>query len=177
MDLEQFRPSLRILARILIEPKLRSKFDASDVVQQTLMDAHKNYDQFRGKTEAELKAWLRQMLIHDLADELRKFGRDKRDAGLEIAIHNSACRTDAFLPGSQTSPSSGAARKEEAVRLADAVARLPEDQRNAVELHHLQEYSLEETAERLGKTLGSVASLIHRGVKELRTLLGGNGSL
>ena len=172
MDLEQFRPALRILARILIEPKLRSKFDASDIVQQTMMDAHKNLAQFQGKTEAELKAWLRKMLIHDLADELRKFARDKRDAGLEVAIHTSSGRVASFLNVPQTSPSAGAARKEEAVRLADAVARLPDDQRDAIELHHLQEYSLEETARRMGRSLGSVASLIHRGIQGLRKILG-----
>ena len=174
MDLERFRPYLRILARVLVDPRLRSKLDASDVVQQTLMDAHKNRDQFRGGSEAEFQAWLRQMLVHDLADAVRALGRAKRDAALEVAIHDSSRRLDAWVTVTQTSPGSRAAREEEAVRLAEAVARLPEDQRTAVELHHLLEHSLQETAGLMGKTPGSVASLIHRGVKGLRGILGGN---
>jgi RNA polymerase sigma-70 factor (ECF subfamily) len=175
LDLEPFRPHLRILARILLDPRLRAKLDASDVVQQALMDAHKNRPQFHGSTEAEMAAWLRQILVHDLADAVRALGRAKRDAALEVAIHDSSCRLDAWVAASQSSPSRRAGREEEAVRLAEAMARLPEDQRTAVELHHLQEHSLKETAERMGKTQGSVASLINRGVKGLRQTLGGNG--
>jgi RNA polymerase sigma-70 factor (ECF subfamily) len=174
-DLEPFRPYLRILARILLDPRLRAKLGASDVVQQTLMDAHKNIEQFHGNTEAEMAAWLRQILVHDLADAVRALGRAKRDASLEVAIHDSSCRLDAWVAASQSSPSRRAGREEEAVRLAEAMARLPEDQRTAVELHKLLEYSLKETAERMGKTRGSVASLIVRGVKGLRKILGGNG--
>ncbi len=175
LALEPFRPYLRILARILLDPRLRAKLDASDVVQETLLGAHRNQDQFRGSTEAELAAWLRQMLVHDLADAVRALGRAKRDASLEVAIHDSACRIDAWVAASHSSPGTRAAREEEKVRLAEAVARLPEDQRTAVELHHLQEYSLHETAVMMGKSTPSVASLIHRGVNGLRQVLGGNG--
>ena len=175
MDLERFRPFLTTLARILLDAKLRSKFDASDIVQHTLMDAFRQLDKFRGSTDAELKAWLKTALLHDMLDLVAKFTGDGRNVDVEIPIHNSSRRLADWLSDPQTSPSSHAARKEEVVRLAEAFARLPEDQRTAVELHLIQEYSLKETAQRMGKSFGSVASLIHRGVEGLRKIFGGNG--
>lgn len=175
MDLERFRPFLTTLARLLLDPRLRSKFDASDIVQHTLMDASRQLEQFRGSTDAELKAWLKKALLNDLHDHLRKFTGDGRNADLEIPLFNSSRRVADWLSDSQTSPSSRAARQEEALRLAEALARLPEDQRTAVELHLLQEHSLKETAERMGRSFGSVASLIHRGVEGLRREFGGAG--
>ncbi len=175
MDLEKFRPFLTTLARILLDAKLRSKLDASDVVQHTLMDAFRQLDNFRGSTDAELKAWLKRALLNDIQDQIRKFAGDGRNADLEIPIDNTSRRVAAWLSDSQTSPSLRAARKEEVVRLAEAFTRLPDDQRTAVELHLIQEYSLKETAERMGKSFGSVASLVHRGVEGLRKIFGGNG--
>lgn len=175
MDLERFRPFLTTLARLLLDPKLRSKLDASDVVQHTLLDAHRQRDAFRGSTEAELKAWLKRALLNDLHDQVRKFTADGRNADLEVPIYQSSRRLADWLSASGTSPSSHAVRREEVVRLAEAFARLPDDQRTAVELHLLQEYSLKETAERMGRSFGSVASLVHRGVEGLRKAFGGDG--
>ncbi len=175
MDLERFRPFLTILARILLDPKLRSKIDASDVVQHTFMDVYRQLDKFRGKTDAELKAWLKRALLNDLHDLVRKFTCDARDADLETRIDNSRRRLADWLGDSQTSPSSHAARKEEIERLVEAIALLPEDQRTAVELHHIQEYSLKVTAERMGRSFSSVSSLVSRGVAEIRRTVGGTG--
>lgn len=175
MDLERFRPYLEALAELLLDRRLRRKLDTSDVVQQTLLDAHRQFDQFRGSTDAELKAWLREILVHNLNDTVKAFGRDKRNVRLEVAIRSTACRLDGWIAASQTSPSTRAAHDEEILKITEALERLPEDQRTAVRLHHLKELSLRETAELMGKTPSSVASLIHRGVEGLRKNLGGNG--
>jgi RNA polymerase sigma-70 factor (ECF subfamily) len=172
-DLERLRHYLRSLALLLIAPQLRAKLDASDVVQKTLLDAHRCLAQYRGTTEAELKAWLRQMLIHDLKDAIDKYARERHDVRLDGPIDVTTRRVRTWMDGAQSSPLSCVVRREEALRLADAMLRLAEDQRRAVELHHLQEYSLHETAERMGRTFGSVASLVHRGLLELRALMGG----
>src|SRR5262245_22509300 len=80
--LERFEPWLRLMARLQLESRFQAKFDASDVVQQTMLEAVKAFPQFRGTTEAEFTAWLRQILTHALAHEIRRYaGTQKRDLG------------------------------------------------------------------------------------------------
>src|SRR5262249_59344683 len=94
--LEHFREYLRVLARLQIDPRLRPKLDPSDVVQETLLKAHERRDQFRGTTNAELAAWLRQILANQLAEALRHYTRQARDVSrersLEAAVEGPAPR-------------------------------------------------------------------------------------
>ena len=175
-DLERYREYLRTLARLQLDDRLRGKLDPSDVVQQTLLEAYQARDQIRGLSEAQLAAWLRRALANNLADEIRRLGAQVRDVGRERpmaqAVDESAARLERMLAAEQTSPSQQAVRQEDLLRLAEALARLPEDQRAAVELHHLEGRTLAETAAVLGRTRAAVASLVFRGLRNLRKRLG-----
>jgi RNA polymerase sigma-70 factor (ECF subfamily) len=173
--LEQYRNYLYLLARLKLGPQVRGKLDASDVVQEALLQAHKNAGQFRGHTEAERVAWLRRILATTLAGALRKFATRARDLAnersLQAALDESSARLEQWLALDQSSPSQRASRTEQLVLLADALLQLPEEQRQAVELHHLQGYSVAEVAEHLGKSKAAIAGLLFRGLKQLRGIL------
>jgi RNA polymerase sigma-70 factor (ECF subfamily) len=176
--LEQCRPYLHLLARLQLDGRLRSKLDASDVVQQTLLRAHQSLHQFRGREDAEFRAWLRQILANTLAEAARRFGAEARDIGrersLEAQLNESSVRLEAWAAAGQPSPSQHAAREEQLLRLAGALAGLPDDQRRAVELHHLLGLSVAEVGERIGRTRAAVVGLLFRGLKRLRQLLAEN---
>jgi RNA polymerase sigma-70 factor (ECF subfamily) len=176
MGLESYRDYLRLLAGVQLDPRLRGKLDPSDVVQETLARAHEKAEQFRGTTEAERAAWLRRILASQLATAVRRFlAAGKRDAfreqSLHAAVEESSARLEALLAAEQTSPSEGAVRHEELRRLAVALAGLPEDQRRAVELHHLHGLPVEEVAAALGRSEAAAGGLLRRGLRRLRELL------
>jgi RNA polymerase sigma-70 factor (ECF subfamily) len=175
-DLERYRDYLGALARVQVGDRLRGKLDSSDVVQQTLLEAHQARDKLRGLSDAQLAAWLHRALAHNLADQARRLGAQVRDAArersLERAVDESSARLEALLAAGQSSPSDHAARQEDLLRLAEALAGLPEDQRRAVEWHHLEGRTLAETAAAMGRTRSAVASLVFRGLRNLRQRLG-----
>jgi RNA polymerase sigma-70 factor (ECF subfamily) len=174
-SLEHYQAYLLLLARVKLDPRLRDKLDASDIVQQTLLEAYQQRDGFHGRSEAELTAWLRQILAHNLADALRGFLRAKRDMArersLEEALANSSLRLASWLAAEQSSPSQQAIRHEDAVRLSEALAQLPEAQREALVLQHWHGWSLAQIGQDLGRSPAAVAGLIKRGLKQLRVLL------
>ncbi|HEV3122488.1 MAG TPA: sigma-70 family RNA polymerase sigma factor, partial [Isosphaeraceae bacterium] len=136
--LAQFREYLSLLARLEVSRRLRSVIDMSGVVQQTLLDAHRAAP--RTRTEAETAAWLRAIFRHNLADEVRR-----RDAGKRALDRARPLDfPDEGPPAGHSSPSQKAIRAEELMRLAGALAGLPESQRQAVEMHHLEGRSLAE---------------------------------
>jgi RNA polymerase sigma-70 factor (ECF subfamily) len=173
-ELERFRAYLDLLARLEVAPRLRDKVDLSGVVQQTLLEAHQGMiEQPRAtRTAPEVAAWLRSILGHNLADALRKLTAHKRDFrrewSLERALDQSASRVEQWLAAEQSSPSGQAMRQEELLRMAGALATLPDGQRRSIELHHLQGRPLAEIALELGTTKSAVAGMLHRGLKALR---------
>lgn len=173
------REYLRMLARVGLDPRLRGKVGESDVVQQTLLEAHRGWDQFRGTTAAERFAWLRQILARNLANLLRDYTRARRDVNREWrpdpAAEASSARLDGWLAAGQTTPGAAACREEEAVRVAVALAALPDAQREAVLLRHWHGWSLGEIAGHLGTTRPAVTGLLYRGLKALRGRLRGDG--
>jgi RNA polymerase sigma-70 factor (ECF subfamily) len=173
---EQFRSYLRLLAGLQVGARLRSKLDPSDLVQQALLKAHQNRDGFRGSTSAEMSAWLRQILARTLADALRDLGRECRDISrersLERSLDESSARLERWLVDSGMAPPDVAERNEQLLRLAEALAGLPEPQRLAVLLRYYEGRPLPEIAERLKRTRAGVASLLRRGLSHLREQMG-----
>jgi RNA polymerase sigma-70 factor (ECF subfamily) len=173
--LEEYRDYLRLLARAQLGPRLQAKLEASDVAQQAILQAHGARGQFRGTTEAERLAWLRAILANVLAAAARRFEARARDTArersLEGGLELSSSRLECLLAADQTSPSQRAARGEELLRLATALTRLPEDQRQVVELHYLKGLPVAEVAAQTGRTRAAVAGLLFRGLKRLRQLL------
>jgi RNA polymerase sigma-70 factor (ECF subfamily) len=173
--LERYREYLALLARLQLGSRLQAKLDASDVVQQAILQAHANRQQFRGTTEAEWLAWLRVILANTLAAVGRQFETGARnldrERSLEVALDQSSSRLECLLAGDQTSPSERAVRGEEVLRLAHALAVLPDDQRRVVELHHLKGLPVAEVATQIGRTRPAVVGLLFRGLKKLRELL------
>jgi RNA polymerase sigma-70 factor, ECF subfamily len=171
-ELERYRCYLRLLAQTRLDPRLRAKLDPSDVVQQTLLEAFQGLNGFRGNTADELAGWLRQILARNLANALRDFRRDRRDVtreqDLDGLLRNSSVRVEAWLAAEQSSPSQRAERQEDALRLAAAVAELPEPQREVVILRHFHGSSLHEIARHVGRSPSAVAGLLHRGLQQLR---------
>jgi RNA polymerase sigma-70 factor (ECF subfamily) len=171
LALERYREYLALLGKAQVDPRLRGKLDLSGVVQQTLLEAHQARDRAPAD-RAETAGWLRRLFAHNLIDEIRKFGAAARDVGrersLEAALDQSSARLDAFLAAEQSSPSRRAERSEEAVLLADALARLPDAQREALVLQHWHGWSLAQIGEHLGRSPAAVAGLLHRGLQQLR---------
>jgi RNA polymerase sigma-70 factor (ECF subfamily) len=177
--LESYRAYLLLLARQQFGAFLGAKLDASDVVQQTLLTAHRQREQQRGTTEAERLAWLRRILAGTLTDAIRALTRDKRDVqrerSLELAVEQSSARLEQWLAAEQSSPSQHAMRHEEAARLARALATLPEAQRQALVMRHCEGRSLAEISVHLDRTPAAVAGLLKRGARQLRQALEEDG--
>lgn len=173
--LGRYRDYLRVLARLQLRAGARAKLDASDIAQQAILHAHANRGQFRGTTEAEWLGWLRAILANTLAAAVREFSTAARDLtrerSLEDELERSSVRLERLLAADQSSPSEGAVRGEELLRLAAALARLPDDQRRVVELHHLKGLTVAEVATEVGRTRPAVVGLLFRGLKRLRELL------
>lgn len=173
--LARFHEYLTLLARLQTAGRSKAKLDVSGIVQQTLLEAHQAIEELAGLSEERQTAWLRQALANNLADEIRKLSAQKRDIrmerSLEAGLDNSMARLGRMLPADSSTPSVRAHKNEQLLALAGALNRLPEAQRQAVELHHLLGLGLTETAERLQTTKPAVAGLLHRGLKRLRELL------
>jgi RNA polymerase sigma-70 factor (ECF subfamily) len=171
-SLESFRAYLRVLAAARLDPRLQSRLDPSDVVQQTLLEAYVGLDGFRGKTRREMAGWLRRILARNLASAVRDLGRQCRDfhreQALEEALNDSSARLEAWLADEEAPPDVQAQTREELDRLTAAVAELPDVQREAVVLRHFHGWSLADIARHLGRTSPAVAGLLHRGLLELR---------
>jgi RNA polymerase sigma-70 factor (ECF subfamily) len=176
--LERYRRYLALLARVQIGQRLQGKVDASDLVQETFLEAHRNFPRFEGASEPQFVRWLRQILAAKLADLLRRFlGARARDVRLEREIEDAFDRSsvllDRGLVSPVSSPSQQAARREQAVLLADALAELPDAYREVLVLRHLEGHTFPEAARRMGRTLDSVEKLWLRALARLRQQLGG----
>src|SRR5262245_28547730 len=175
--LELYRGYLSLLARLQLGRRLQAKVEAADLVQDTFLEAHRSFWQFLGTSEKELVAWLRQVLVSKLADQVRRYlGTQRRDVRLErelsYEVDQSSRVLDGGLVAPHSSPSQQAARREQAVLLADALDRLPDDYREVLILRHLEGLTFPAVAQRMGKSVDSVEKLWTRALARLRRSLG-----
>jgi RNA polymerase sigma-70 factor (ECF subfamily) len=173
--LELYRNYLRLQARTLIGRALQVRLDPSDLVQDTFLEAAHDFAAFAGSTEAELIAWLRQILIRNLADRVRHSQADKRDVrreeSLEVLLEHSRQAAEQALALAGSSPSVQARRREEAVLLADALEALAEDYREVILLRHVEHLPFKDIATRMGRSPGAVRMLWTRALERLHRLL------
>ncbi len=170
--LDRFRAYLRLLARIRFPAMLQAKIDPSDLIQQTLLNAHRAAGQFQGSTVGEQTAWLRRIFANTLANAVRDYTREARDVGLErslqASLDESSTRLEAWLAADHTPPVEVAERNEQIFSLAEHLAELPEVQREVLLLRYCEGWPLGKIAEHLGRTRPSVASLLRRGLATLK---------
>ena len=176
--LEAYRDYLTILARTQIGRRLQGKADPADVVQETFLHAVRDIARFRGTSDQELAAWLRQILAARLADLVRRYcgtrGRDVRlEQALQVELDRSSQALDRGLVSRLSSPSQQAARHEQAAWLAQALERLPAAYRDVLVLHHLEGCDFPEVARRLGRSVEAVKKLWARALARLRRSVGG----
>ncbi len=173
--LELYRNYLRLQARALIGSALRRRLDPSDVVQETFLEAARDFGNFAGGTEGELVAWLRQMLVRNLADQARRHQAQRRDVrrveSLEAMLERSSQQVQDALATGLSSPSAQARRREQAVVLADALATLPPDYREVIVLRHLERLKFDEIAARMGRSPGAARMLWTRALERLQRTL------
>jgi RNA polymerase sigma-70 factor (ECF subfamily) len=175
--LDVYRNYLGLLARVQIGRRLRSKVDPSDLVQEAFLEAHRDFPQFRGSSEGELVAWLRRILVTNLANVVRHYvgtqGRDVRmETDLAREVEDSSRMLERGLVAGGSSPSQRAARREQSVLLADALHALLPDYREVIILRNLEGLTFPQVAERMGRSLDSVEKLWVRALVQLRRNLG-----
>src|SRR5579862_2771535 len=155
--LEPFRSYLGVLARVHLDPRLRGKLDPADVVQQTLLQAYAAWPALQNHDRPVVAAWLRRILARTLADFVKHYDRDRwavnLERSLEADLDRSASGLAGWLAADQTSPSGAAARNEELLRLADALAALPQPMGEVVVLKHLRGQTLQQIADHIGRTV------------------------
>jgi len=169
------RSYARHLARAQVETWLRRKADASDVVQQTMLEAHCAFEQFRGTTEKELLAWLRRILHHNLADFVRRYrGTAKRNVRREVPFFDprQSDPQGAAEPAAQDpTPSQQVAGLEMQLQVIEALDRLPPDYQEVIVLRNLERLAFAEVAQRMGRSRPAVQMLWMRAIRKLQSLL------
>jgi RNA polymerase sigma-70 factor (subfamily 1) len=173
--LEEFRAYLETLTLIQIDPRLRSKFSMSDIVQNTLLEAWRDLERIHALDADARKRWLRRMLVNNLLEMIEHWRAKQRDPHreqpLQAAAAESSCRLQNWLALEDTTPGERIVQQEESLRLLDALSKLDPRQREALILQRFHDWKLEQIAEHLGCTTGAVAGLHARGLKKLRKQL------
>ena len=180
---ELYANYLKLLAATQLDGKLRQRVSPSDVVQETFLEATRDFPRFRGASQGELLAWLRKILVNNLAHLVeRHVLAGKRDVRREVSLQvigksleQSTMRLEAVLADRQPSPSSNAATHDDAIILADAMAQLPKDYRQVLILRNLEGKPFGEVAEEMERSTGAVRMLWLRAIDQLRSSLHNEG--
>ncbi len=170
--LEACRGYLLLVAQRELDPHLQAKGGVSDLVQETLLDALRDFPRFQGQTEAEVLAWLRRLLLNNLVSFTRRYrDAEKRQIGREVSLeaaHSSAERGGRVADDRENSPSGAAMDREQAAAIERALERLPEDYRRAIVLRYQEERSFEDIGRELNLTPNAARKLWLRALKRLQ---------
>jgi RNA polymerase sigma-70 factor (ECF subfamily) len=168
--LQACRTYLLLIARQELDADLRAKGSASDLVQETFLEAQRDFDQFRGETEAELVAWLRQLLLHNLRDFTKRFARTgKRELVREVSLEEVRGNGELGLlfSSDSASPREKLVQQERAERVRRALDRLPADYRHVLLLRYTEERSFEEIGERMQRSANAARKLWLRALERM----------
>lgn len=181
--LDSYRNYLRLLATTQIDGKLQAKISPSDLVQETMLGAYRDFAQFRGDSERQFLAWLRQILINRLHVFVQKQVLSKKrdlrreisleDLGGALARSTANIRAGLFLADQGPSPSAHIIRRENAVRLADHLAEMPDHYREIIVMRNLRGMAFDEIAEHMQRTSGAVRMMWLRAIGQLRQRMEG----
>ncbi|HEX5471619.1 MAG TPA: sigma-70 family RNA polymerase sigma factor [Lacipirellulaceae bacterium] len=171
----RYRPFLQMIATMKVGRALERRMDASDIVQETEIEMVRGIQDFRGKTEPEMSAWLKQMLRRNIADKVRDNRAAIRDLRREQYLDGasaSASITWMQPTGREESPSQFVMNGEAALSFALALQSLPPEQGAVVRMRYLEGLKLGEIAAGLNKSPGAVVGLLRRGQDALRAQIG-----
>lgn len=177
--LETYQNYLKLLARAQLDDKVRGRISPSDVVQETMLEAHCDFAKFRGESDGEFFAWLRKILVNNMARAVERHvltaKRDVRREVSRVAINasmdRSALKLEAMLADHRPSAESDASLQEHLIRLADALAQLTPDYRDVIVMRHLEGIPFSEVAKRMDRTSGATRMLWLRAIEQLRSMM------
>jgi RNA polymerase sigma-70 factor (ECF subfamily) len=175
--LEEYQNYLLLVAHREIGDDLRAKAGASDIVQETFLEAQRDFHRFVGSTPGEFRGWLRRLLLNNMANVARRYtGTGKRDPRREVVLERDDSSTGMQLTDALPTPSRILVAEEEQRELLDAIHRLPDHYRDAILLRHRDGMSYAEIGEKLGRTPEAVRKLWARAVELLQELLEADAS-
>jgi RNA polymerase sigma-70 factor (ECF subfamily) len=166
--LDHCRNYLLRVAQRELDPGLRAKGGASDLVQETFLEAQRDFGQFQGVSEPELRAWLCRLLVNNVCNFSRRYrDTDKRAIDREVAIERDGSKVGDGPQAATPSPSKQAMDHEQAEALRESLARLPEDYRRVIELRFLEERSFEEIGRLTNRSPDAARKLWARAIERL----------
>lgn len=174
---QKVRAYIGFIARSHVESWIQAKVDSSDLVQETLLEAHQGFSRFDGSSEGELLAWLKRILRNNATDFVRRFGAQKRKANREIAIDtttSSPSQGGRELSGDVETPSVILSKREQEIEVANALETLDADYQDVIVLRNLQRLPFAEIGERMGRSPAAVQMLWGRAIKKLQECLKDN---
>jgi RNA polymerase sigma-70 factor (ECF subfamily) len=167
--LEPYRAYLLKVAAELLGPKLYSKADAADLVQETFLEAHRDFDHFHGADDSALRAWLRRLLLNNVANFFRRFrSGGKRAVDQEVPVEADALAALIWGASDDSTPSDHVSADEQAQRLNRALERLPDEYRRVLHLRYREQRSFEEIGGLMSCTPNAARKLASRAVRALQ---------
>lgn len=168
--LDGCRQYLLLTANRRLDPELRGKIGPSDMVQETLHEAQRDFEDFQGLSEEELLAWLRRILLNNLADVRRRYRTaGRRQISREVAFRD--VLSAELLTVESDSPQSYAIAREEDAALKRALDQLAEPGRKVIQWRNYERCSFEEIGQRLGRSAEAARKVWVRTLGQLHHIL------